>query len=110
MPAPRPLRVQHLVAGVLFGCLREDDFLVESGLDGIDAGAEPKEHPERRQLAFHRGGGEPIFFSPFDAKLVDVTTGEAVEILDTFLFAPLDELLETVVVGLECSVGDFVTP
>jgi hypothetical protein len=61
-------------------------------------------------LAFHRGGGEPIFFSPFDAELVDVTTGEAVEVLDAFLLAPLDELLEAVVVGLECGVGDFVAP
>jgi len=79
-------------------------------LDAINAGAEPEKHPERRQLAFHRGGGEAVFLSPFDAELVDITTGEAVEILDVFLFAPLDELPEAVVVGLECGIGDFVAP
>ena len=59
-------------------------------------------------MAFHRGDSEPTFFSPFDAELVDVTTGGAVEILNIFLFVLLDELLEAVVMGLECGLGDFV--
>jgi hypothetical protein len=44
----------------------------------------------------------------FDAKVVDVTTGEFVEIVDVLLVKPLDELLETIAVGLQRCVSKLV--
>lgn len=39
---------------------------------------------------------------------MDVASGEVVEVVDSLIVAPVDEVLQSVAVGLECGSGDFV--
>lgn len=78
------------------------------GFNSVDAGAESHEHSEGGQLTFHSRRRKPVVVASLHSKAVDITTREFVQVPNFLLFAPLDELFEAVVVGLESSLGDLM--
>lgn len=74
--------------------------MIESLRDRIDRFTPLDEYPECRHLGPFRGDIEP--FTTPGLELVDVPAGEVVQVVDTFLPAPVDEEPEPGPVAFDC--------
>ena len=97
-------------SSIVFARRWEDYLLVEPWFDCFDYPIEAEEHSQGCQLSLHAGSCEFIFVPAFDTEAMDVSPAEFVEIVDTVLFTPLDELCEPIPVRLDGSVREFVAP
>ena len=97
----------HVVSNVVVVGSRNDDFLVQTAFNGVDALKEFQVFFQRGHLPAHRCACQIVFVAAFDAELVKVARGNVVEVIDVLVVAPAGELFESVVMGLEGSVGEF---
>lgn len=74
--------------------LMVDDLLIKPWIYRIDRRTESEEHSQGCQLPLHARGCEPISVPTFDAESMDVPSTKIIEIVDTVLFTPLDQLLD----------------